>query len=45
MTLLTLSNLTLTYQRHPAVHHLSGNVAAGQTLAIMGPNGAGKSTL
>jgi zinc/manganese transport system ATP-binding protein len=38
-------NLTLGYDRHPAVHHLDGTVAAGALLAIAGPNGAGKSTL
>jgi zinc/manganese transport system ATP-binding protein len=38
-------NLTLGYDRHPAVHHLDGTVAAGALLAIVGPNGAGKSTL
>jgi zinc/manganese transport system ATP-binding protein len=39
------SNLTLGYDRHPAVHHLDGDVEAGALLAICGPNGAGKSTL
>jgi zinc/manganese transport system ATP-binding protein len=39
------SNLTLGYDRHPAVHHLDGEVERGALLAICGPNGAGKSTL
>jgi zinc/manganese transport system ATP-binding protein len=38
-------DVTLGYDRHPAVHHLSGEVAAGALLAVIGPNGAGKSTL
>ncbi len=38
-------NLTLGYDRHPAVHHLSGTIEQGERLAIVGPNGAGKSTL
>ena len=38
-------DLTLGYDRHPAVHHLNGEVAAGALLAVIGPNGAGKSTL
>ena len=40
-----LNNLTLAYQRHPAVHHLTVTIDNGQWLAIVGPNGAGKSTL
>lgn len=40
-----LRNLTITYQRHPAVHHVSGSFAAGSLTAVIGPNGAGKSTL
>ncbi|MBX9909880.1 MAG: ABC transporter ATP-binding protein [Beijerinckiaceae bacterium] len=40
-----LANLTLGYDRHPAVHHLSGEIAQGSLTAIVGPNGAGKSTL
>ena len=39
------SDVTLGYDRHPAVHHLDGEVAAGALLAVIGPNGAGKSTL
>ena len=38
-------DVTLGYDRHPAVHHLNGEVAAGALLAVVGPNGAGKSTL
>ncbi len=38
-------NLTLGYNRHPAVHHLSGAFMRGSLTAIVGPNGAGKSTL
>jgi zinc/manganese transport system ATP-binding protein len=38
-------NVTLGYDRHPAVHHLTGNIMNGGLLAIVGPNGAGKSTL
>src|SRR6201998_1757349 len=38
-------NLTLGYDRHPAVHHLDGVVKDGALLAVVGPNGAGKSTL
>jgi zinc/manganese transport system ATP-binding protein len=41
----TLRDLTLTYDRHPAVHHLSGMLAHGSLTAVVGPNGAGKSTL
>jgi zinc/manganese transport system ATP-binding protein len=42
---LAFKNVTLGYDRHPAVHHLSGDVATGALLAVIGPNGAGKSTL
>lgn len=38
-------DVTLGYDRHPAVHHLDGAVSQGALLAVIGPNGAGKSTL
>jgi zinc/manganese transport system ATP-binding protein len=38
-------DLTLGYDRHPAVHHLTGEVRNGTLLALVGPNGAGKTTL
>lgn len=42
---LQFQNLTLGYDRHPAVHHLDGAVQSGALTAVVGPNGAGKSTL
>jgi len=45
MAQLRFRNLTLGYERHPAVHHLDGEVETGALVAIVGPNGAGKSTL
>ncbi|MCC7428518.1 MAG: ABC transporter ATP-binding protein [Alphaproteobacteria bacterium] len=40
-----LSDVTLAYDRHPAVHHVSGAFAPGALNAVVGPNGAGKTTL
>lgn len=40
-----LRDLTVSYRRHPALHHISGEFAAGSMTAIVGANGAGKSTL
>ena len=42
---LQFHNVTLGYDRHPAVHHLDGEIKAGALVAVIGPNGAGKSTL
>jgi zinc/manganese transport system ATP-binding protein len=42
---LKFRDLTLGYDRHPAVHHLDGAIEAGALMAVVGPNGAGKSTL
>jgi zinc/manganese transport system ATP-binding protein len=42
---LRLTDLTVSYDRHPAVHHLSAEIPAAEMTAIVGPNGAGKSSL
>lgn len=42
---ITFSDLTLGYNSHPAVHHLTGEVRRGALLAVVGGNGSGKSTL
>lgn len=43
--MLRFENVTLGYDRHPAVHHLSGVIRRADLVAVVGPNGAGKSTL
>ncbi|EJT06619.1 metal ABC transporter ATP-binding protein [Rhizobium sp. CCGE 510] len=45
MPVIRIDNLTVAYNRHPAIHHVSGAFAPGSLTAIAGPNGAGKSTL
>ena len=42
---IALHDLTLGYDGHPAVHHVSCAIAPGALMAVIGPNGAGKSTL
>ena len=42
---LRLSDVTIAYDRHPVVHHISGAFEEGSLTALVGPNGAGKSTL
>lgn len=42
---LEVHDLTVSYRRIPAVHHLEFSVPCGQNVAVLGPNGAGKSTL
>ena len=36
---LEFRNLTLGYDRHPAVHHLHGPIAAGTLMAVVGREG------
>lgn len=43
--MIRLNNITVSYQRHPALHHVSGEIAGGSLTALVGPNGSGKSTL
>jgi len=40
-----LDNLSLGYERRPAVSSLTGRFASGSLTAVVGPNGSGKSTL
>ena len=42
---LAVSDLTVSYNRIPALHHIAFEVGCGQCVALLGPNGAGKSTL
>jgi zinc/manganese transport system ATP-binding protein len=44
-TSIRFDDVTLGYGRHPAVHHLKGEIGGGSLTAVVGPNGAGKSTL
>lgn len=40
-----INNLTLGYNKHPIIHHLTTNFSKGSCTAVIGPNGGGKSTL
>ncbi len=40
-----IKNITAGYDRHPAIHHVSGTFNEGSLTAVIGPNGSGKSTL
>lgn len=45
MDCIKFRNVTVNYDRHPALHHVSGGFALGSLTAVAGPNGGGKSTL
>jgi ABC-type Mn2+/Zn2+ transport system ATPase subunit len=40
-----IEDLTVSYNRIPAVHHLSTTLHCGSAVGLIGPNGAGKTTL
>jgi zinc/manganese transport system ATP-binding protein len=42
---LSISNLTVSYGRVPAIHHLNLELSCGHCVGLLGPNGAGKTTL
>lgn len=42
---LEVRDLTVSYNRVPALHHIGFAVPCGQCVALLGPNGAGKTTL
>src|SRR5450755_1258042 len=42
---LEVRNLTVSYHRIPALHHLNFDLPCGHCVALLGPNGAGKTTL
>jgi len=43
--ILGISDLTVSYNRVPAIHHLTITLDSGHCVGVFGPNGAGKSTL
>lgn len=45
VTSVHLHDLTVSYKKHPAIHHINAEIPLGETTAIIGPNGAGKSTI
>ena len=42
---LQVRDLTVSYHRIPALHHIAFELHCGESVALLGPNGAGKSTL
>lgn len=41
---LSIRDLTISYHRIPAVHHLNLELHCGRSIALLGPNGAGKTS-
>jgi manganese/zinc/iron transport system ATP- binding protein len=44
-TVIEIQNLTISYQKKPAIRGIELKIPSGQIVGIIGPNGAGKSTL
>ena len=44
MSLITVDNLTKTYDKKDVVDHISFTLESGKCVALLGPNGAGKTT-
>jgi ABC-type Mn2+/Zn2+ transport system ATPase subunit len=42
---LLIKDLTVSYDRIPAIHHLDLDLVCGHCIGLLGPNGAGKTTL
>ena len=42
---LLVKDLTVSYDRIPAIHHLNLDLVCGHCIGLLGPNGAGKTTL
>ncbi len=45
MNVITVKNLTISYNKKPAIKGINLNIESGNVMGIIGPNGAGKSTL
>lgn len=43
--LLSVRDVTVSYNRIPAIHHIGFQLSRGQSAGLVGPNGAGKTTL
>src|SRR6201985_3075702 len=41
---LTIKDLTVSYRRVPAVHHVDLTLRCGRCVGLLGPNGAGKTS-
>ena len=39
-----IKDLTVSYNRVPALHHVNLDISCGHCVALLGPNGAGKTT-